>query len=176
MHNKVVYRIARGLRRAGFAVLRFNFRGVGQSEGEHAQMKGEVEDARAALDWLRGRYSELPFALAGFSFGAHVISRLGCSEGGAEFLMTAGFSTQRGATEYLETCRVPKIFIQSTNDEFGPRAELDAVYARAAEPKRIVWIEAGDHFFAGALESLEEEVRKAAANVVSARLSGSSSD
>ena len=70
MHNKVVYRIARGLRRAGIVVLRFNFRGVGRSEGEHAHMIGEVEDARAALEYLRARYPHLAYALAGFSFGS----------------------------------------------------------------------------------------------------------
>src|SRR6202166_2818059 len=78
MHNKVVYRLARGLRRAGAVVLRFNFRGVGASAGKHAHMEGEIEDARAALGWLRARYPELPYALAGFSFGSRVITRLGC--------------------------------------------------------------------------------------------------
>src|SRR5690349_2976904 len=67
MHNKVVYRIARGLRRAGAVVLRFNFRGVNRSEGEHAHGKGEIEDARAALSFLRERYREIPFSLSGFS-------------------------------------------------------------------------------------------------------------
>ena len=85
MHNKVVYRMARGLRRAGVVVLRFNFRGVGRSEGEHAHLEGEIEDARAALAWLRERYPDLPYALAGFSFGSRVITRLGCEAGGAAF-------------------------------------------------------------------------------------------
>src|SRR5215469_7250647 len=79
MHNKVVYRLARGLRRAGCVVLRFNFRGVGRSHGEHAHLAGEIEDARMALDWLRARYPDLPYMLAGFSFGARVITRLGCA-------------------------------------------------------------------------------------------------
>src|SRR3954463_6864496 len=74
MHNKVVYRMARGLRRSGLVVLRFNFRGVGRSQGEHAHMEGEIEDARASLDWLRERHPELPFALAGFSVGARAIT------------------------------------------------------------------------------------------------------
>src|SRR5262249_39589705 len=60
MHNKVVYRMARGLRRTGIAVTRFNFRGVGASEGEHAHLEGEIEDARAVLAWLRDRYPALP--------------------------------------------------------------------------------------------------------------------
>ena len=161
MHNKVVYRVARGLRQAGAAVLRFNFRGVGASQGEHAHMVGEIEDARAALAWLRARYPQLPFALAGFSFGARVITRLGCALEGARFLMAVGHSTQR-ENGYLETCPAPKIFVQSTHDEFGPRADLEAVFATLAEPKQLIWIEAADHFFAGGLEQLEAAVMAAA--------------
>lgn len=160
LHNKVVYRIARGLRHAGAAVLRFNFRGVGASEGEHADMVGEIEDARAALDWLRHRYPNLPFALAGFSFGAGVITRLGCPLRDAAFLMAVGYPTQR-STEYLEACHVPKIFIQSTQDQFGPRPELEAVYAKLPDPKELIWIESEDHFFRGGLDQLEQAVGRA---------------
>src|ERR1700731_3863014 len=78
MHNKVVYRIARGMRRAGAVVLRFNFRGVGSSEGVHDQGAGEEEDARAALGFLRERYPGLPYSMAGFSFGSRVVMKLGC--------------------------------------------------------------------------------------------------
>ena len=155
MHNKVVYRLARGLRAAGAVVLRFNFRGVGASHGEYGEMAGEIEDARNALTWLRERYPQLPFALAGFSFGARAISELGCALNGAKFLLATGFSTRLGSTDYLETCAVPKIFIQSTHDQFAPRAEFERVYASIAEPKEVLWIEADDHFFAGALEELE---------------------
>ena len=77
MHNKVVYRIARGLRRAGAVVLRFNFRGVNLSEGEYDHGIGELEDARAALAVLRSRYPDLPFSLAGFSFGSRIILKTG---------------------------------------------------------------------------------------------------
>jgi alpha/beta superfamily hydrolase len=163
MHNKVVYRLARGLRRSGIVVLRFNFRGVGGSEGEHAHLEGEIEDARAALAWLRERYPALPYALAGFSFGSRVITRLGCEEAGASFLMAAGFPTRWGAApDYLEHCAAAKIFIQSTNDQYGPRAELEAMYQRFAAPKQLHWIAAVDHFFAGGLEALEEKVKASA--------------
>jgi len=60
MRNKVVHRMARGLRRAGAVVLRFNFRGVSRSQGEYGQLEGGTEDARAALAWLRERYPDLP--------------------------------------------------------------------------------------------------------------------
>jgi uncharacterized protein len=158
LHNKVVYRLARGLRRAGYVVLRFNFRGVGRSQGEHAHLAGEIEDAREALAWLRARYPDLPYALAGFSFGARVITRLGCATAEADRLLAAGYATVMGAAEYLESCPVPKTFILSTQDKYAPRADFERLYARVAEPKRLIWIQAADHFFAGALDEFEEQV------------------
>ena len=158
MHNKVVYRLARGLRRAGAVVLRFNFRGVGRSGGEHGHLEGEIEDARLALGWLRERYAALPYALAGFSFGSRVVTRLGCELGDARFILAAGSPTRWGAPDHLNECVVPKIFIQSTHDQYGPREEWEAMYTAFAEPKQLHWIESPDHFFAGALEELEEIV------------------
>jgi alpha/beta superfamily hydrolase len=164
MHNKVVFRLARGLRSAGAVVLRFNFRGVGRSQGEHGHLAGEVEDARAALTWLRERYPDRPYALARFSFGSRVITRLGCEAANARMLLAAGFPTRMAGAEYLETCTVPKVFIQSTHDEHGPKPELEGLFARFAEPKRLLWVEARDHFFAGGLDELETSVREAAGN------------
>lgn len=158
LHNKVVYRTARGLRRSGSAVLRFNFRGVGRSEGDHAHGKGEVEDARAALSWLMGRYPALPVTLAGFSFGSRVVLQLGCDIGHPRRVLALGFPTALGSPDFLERCTSPKYFIQSTHDEHGPREKLLALFQRFAEPKRLIWIEAGDHFFGGALDRLEDEV------------------
>jgi uncharacterized protein len=158
MHNKVVFRLARGLRHSGSAVLRFNFRGVGRSQGEHAGGTGELEDARAALAWLRDRYPDLPFTLAGFSFGARVVSKLGCELADAQRVILLGFPTRGGDFDYLANCSAPTIFVQSTHDNFGPREQLDTLYAQLAGPKRILWIEAADHFFDGALDSLEHAV------------------
>jgi uncharacterized protein len=163
MHNKVVYRIARGMRRAGAVVLRFNFRGVGRSEGVHDRGVGEVDDARAALGFLRERYAGLPYSLAGFSFGARVIMKVGCSSDTPVRLLAAGFPTRGGNFDYLATCGARKYFIQSTNDEHGPRQELEAAFQGFAEPKQLEFIEAGDHFFAGALERLEDDIAAIAA-------------
>jgi hypothetical protein len=161
MHNKVVYRIAKGLRRSGRVVARFNFRGVGRSAGSYDEAVGELEDARAALAWLRNRYPHLPYSLAGFSFGSRIIMRLGCAAQdakarGANGLVAVGFPTWREDNTYLTRCTVPKLFIQSTVDEFGPRDQLEALLQTVADPKELVFIEARDHFFAGALEKLEE--------------------
>src|SRR5205823_6461115 len=98
MHNKVVYRIARGLRRAGAVVLRFNYRGVNRSEGTFGHGIGEREDARAALAFLRTRYPDLPFALAGFSFGSRMILKLGCElQEDPQCLIAVGFPTRHAA-------------------------------------------------------------------------------
>lgn len=158
MHNKVVHRLARGLRRNGAAVMRFNFRGVGASAGVHDHGIGETEDARACLDWLRARYSGLPYTLAGFSFGSRVILRLGCELLSAARVVAVGFPTRAGELDGLLECRAPKVFIQSTHDQYGPREELAALFERLAEPKRLIWVEASDHFFAHGLESFEESV------------------
>jgi uncharacterized protein len=158
MHNKVVYRIARGLRRAGMVVLRFNYRGVHLSEGSYAHGEGEREDARVALDYLRGRYPELPYTLAGFSFGARLVLQLGCAQAGARRLIAVGFPTVYKDRAYLEGCTVPRVFVQSTRDEFGPVDELMALTGTLPEPKQVILVEAGDHFFAGALETLEKTI------------------
>jgi len=160
MHNKVVYRMARGLRKSGAVVLRFNFRGVNLSEGVHANGVGEVDDARAALDFLRSRYPELPLILAGFSFGSRVALRLGCAlQPAPQRILAVGFPTRLGDDSYLAECGVPKVVIQSTHDEHGPRVKLEPAFEQFAEPKELHWVEAKDHFFDGALDQFELAVQ-----------------
>jgi uncharacterized protein len=158
MHNKVVYRMARGLRRAGCVVVRFNYRGVNLSEGTYDHGFGETEDARTALAWLRERYPDLPYSLAGFSFGSRVILRMGCQLTDPRRLIAAGFPTAYKNREYLEGCTLDKIFVQSTHDEHGPRTEFEPFYASVPEPKRLIWVEAQDHFFKGALDHFERVI------------------
>jgi uncharacterized protein len=161
MHNKVVYRIARGLRRAGHVALRFNYRGVNLSEGTYAHGEGELDDARVALEFLRERYPDLPLTLAGFSFGSRIVLRLGCeqkSDRPARRVIAVGFPTGYADPSFLADCTVPRVFVQSTHDEFGPVDELERITAALPEPKRVVLIDAQDHFFAGALDALEETI------------------
>jgi alpha/beta superfamily hydrolase len=163
MHNKVVFRIARGLRRSGAVTLRFNYRGVNLSEGSYAHGEGELEDARTGLAHLHERYPGLPVILAGFSFGSRIVLRLGCSRetsGGepAKQVIAVGFPTAYRDRAYLEDCRMPRVFVQSTHDQYGPVAELEPVVAALPEPKRLILIEAQDHFFAGGLEQLEDQI------------------
>jgi alpha/beta superfamily hydrolase len=156
MHNKVVYRMARGMRRAGAVAMRFNYRGVNMSEGIYDNGIGELEDARAALDFLRARYPDLPFSLAGFSFGSRIILKLGCEIPGARRLIAVGFPAGDAASRALGTCEIPRVFIQSTNDEFGPRYAMESYFATLDGAKKVIWIEARDHFFAGGLDQFEQ--------------------
>jgi uncharacterized protein len=158
MHNKVVYRIARGLRKSGAVVLRFNYRGVNLSEGEYGHGVGEMEDARASLAWLRERYPDLPYSLAGFSFGSRIVLQMACSDPDARRVIAVGFPTTYKNREYLENCRSRKIFIQSTHDEHGPMDDLERMFATLPEPKQLLWVQAEDHFFKGALDDFERVI------------------
>jgi hypothetical protein len=155
LHNKVVHRLARGLRRRGAVTLRFNFRGVNLSQGVHDHGVGEVDDARAALLLLKEKYPALPLTVAGFSFGSRVAVQ--CHQGVTRVILV-GVPTVYRQFDILARCPLPRIFIHSTNDEFGPKEELQAVYQRLWGPKQIHWVEAHDHFFAGALDAFESAV------------------
>jgi alpha/beta superfamily hydrolase len=158
MHNKVVYRLARGLRRSGSVVLRFNFRGVNLSEGQHDHGKGEVDDARAALTFLRSRYPSLPFCLSGFSFGSRVILRLAQNQPKSRFALAVGFPAHTSGVEDLIPCPIPRIFIHSRNDAICPPEPVERFYESLPGEKQIFWIDAKDHFFADALPVLEEQI------------------
>jgi uncharacterized protein len=163
MHNKVVYRIARGLRKKGLVVLRINYRGVNLSEGSYDHGNGETDDARSALSWLRERYPTLPYSLAGFSFGSRIALRIGCSLTDVRKVIAVGFVASYAGEPTLTSCSIPRVFISSTRDEFAPKERLEEMIAAAPEPKRLVLIEAEDHFFRGALDELERAVMENAA-------------
>jgi uncharacterized protein len=158
MHNKVVHRLARALRRSGAVVLRFNYRGVNLSEGVYDHGVGEVEDARAALTLLRARYPQLPYTMAGFSFGSRIVLRLGCELSDSQRLIAVGFPAGDHASLALGHCERDKLFIQSTHDQFGPAAAMEAYFATLPAPKVLKWVEASDHFFADGLEAFEGAV------------------
>jgi alpha/beta superfamily hydrolase len=162
MHNKVVYRIARALRRSGGAVLRFNYRGVNLSEGKYDEGIGEIDDARSALAFLRGRYPDLPYSLAGFSFGSRIALKIGCESDDSERVFAVGFPTRYQDELDLRMCRKPRIYLLSTNDEFCPVAAMEAYFDTLPPPKKLILVEARDHFFAGSLDQFEEALFKEA--------------
>lgn len=154
MHNKVVYRAAKAFEGLGYAVLRFNFRGVGLSGGTFTGGAGETDDVRAALDWLAGERPGLPIVVCGFSFGNAVGLPVGAADERVDRLAGLGTPTDRFAFDRLVGVAKPKLFVQGDRDEFGPLHALRAGLARVAEPKELVVIDGADHFFTDRLEEL----------------------
>lgn len=160
MHNKVVYRLARGLRRTGCVVLRFNFRGVNLSEGEYGRGVGETEDAMVALRELRRRYPNLPALVSGFSFGSRVALKLAASDTVLTRVIAVGFPTKYPNHDFVYRVGVPKFFVQSTNDEFGPKPQFQEFFDSLPEPKQLTWVEAENHFFRNGLDEYEREISR----------------
>jgi alpha/beta superfamily hydrolase len=156
MHNKVVYHAMKALSSFGIPVLRFNFRSVGLSAGEHDHGHGEQDDVRAAVDWLDRSFRQ-PVLFAGFSFGSQVGMSACYGDARVKGLIGLGLPVHAGGRDYtygfLPQCVAPKLFISGDRDEFGPREMLTAVWQRAPEPKRLVWIAGADHFFQGTADS-----------------------
>jgi len=158
MHNKVVYQAAKALHLRAIPVLRFNFRGAGQSEGEHDRGLGEQDDVRAALDYLALEFPRTPILLAGFSFGSVVGLRVGCADQRVSDLIGLGIPVDRSDLTYLRDCAKPKLLIQGGSDQFGSRANVEALYTTLPEPKRLVIVEGAEHFFAGQLEKVRSAI------------------
>jgi len=158
LHNKVVHHTARALQELGLAVLRFNFRGAGASEGRHDNGRGEADDVQAALAHLEGKTPGAAIVLAGFSFGAWVGLRVGCEHDRVRALVGAGLPANSTDFNFLSGCAKPKLFVQGSRDQYGSRVNVESVLASAAEPKKLVWIEAADHFFAGHLDELRQAI------------------
>ena len=164
LHNKVVFHTMKALNNFGFPVLRFNFRGAGLSEGEHANGIGEVDDVRAALDWLEHEFT-LPVIFAGFSFGAAVGLRAACADDRVRLLVALGLPAVPVEDrvydfDFLRACPKPKLFVSGSRDQFGPTGKLEALVQTFADPKKLVRIEAGDHFFEGRLKELRAAIEE----------------
>ncbi len=154
MHNKVVFQAAKALHGRGIPVLRFNFRGAGLSEGTHDKGHGEQGDVRAALDYLATEFPQRPILLAGFSFGSRVGLRVGCEDTRVTELIGLGMPVDNMDMTFLRTCAKPKLFVHAGNDQFGSRANIEALYATLPDPKRLVFVDDVDHFFTGKLNEM----------------------
>ncbi|MGH7589026.1 MAG: alpha/beta hydrolase [Gemmatimonadota bacterium] len=158
MHNKVVYRAAKAFEVLGWAVLRFNFRGVGSSEGSFADGRGEANDVRAALTWLADRNPETALVVAGFSFGSVVGLPVGARDPRVSHLVGIGTPIDSFPFDLLADVPKPKLFIQGDKDEHGPLPELEAGLAGVAKPWELVVIEGADHFFEGRLPEMQRAI------------------
>jgi uncharacterized protein len=160
MHNKVVFRAATALNDAGLITLRINFRGVGQSTGEFDSGRGELDDARAGLQYLEQNYPGQPLTVCGFSFGALMGLQVGIPDPRVDFLIGIGVPVDKYDFTFLETCRKPLLLIHGERDEFGDVNRVRDLVEQLAEHTSVELsvVPGADHFFEGQLNAVKRVI------------------
>jgi alpha/beta superfamily hydrolase len=161
MKNKVVHQLARSFRELGAVSVRFNFRGVGASEGTYGRGDGELEDLGAVVSWARERWPGRPLWLAGFSFGAAVVLR-GAQRFAADWLVTAAPPIRYLPADALPAAGVPWLLIQGAADDVVPAAQVLEWVEALPQTPQLTLLEGAGHFFHGRLNELKQTVLDAA--------------
>jgi alpha/beta superfamily hydrolase len=158
MHNKVVFRAAAALNDAGLITLRINFRGVGQSTGDHDEGRGELADVHAGLDYLAENYPGQPITLCGFSFGARVGMEVGISDARVVNLISIGTPLDKYDFTFLAECRKPILFVHGDKDEFGDLSRLRRLVDSLKQNVNVELHVIADcgHFFENHLDELKQ--------------------
>ena len=166
MHNKVVFKVAQTLQTLGMPTLRFNFRGVGHSTGTYDEGRGEMDDARYALDFLSRRYPGLPVIMAGFSFGAYIGLRVAAVDDRVQVMIGLGVPARMFEGDYLQGSHKPKLIIHGTNDELALYDLAVQWFEQVPAPKSMVAVQGADHFFQGHLEEVQAIIATFVRNVM----------
>jgi alpha/beta superfamily hydrolase len=157
LHNKVAHTLARAFVRQGFAALRFNFRGVEESDGHYDEARGELDDALAALDWMFERHPRLPLWVAGFSFGAAIAIRAATVRP-VVGLVSVAPAVKRFADGLERQPQCPWLIVQGDEDELVD-ADETIEWVNGLEPgPELQLIKGAEHFFHGRLNLLREAV------------------
>ena len=166
MHSKVVYTVFRVLHDTGHATLRFNFRGVGASEGTHSGWDGEVGDVAAAAAYARREAGSTPLWVAGFSFGSWMVSRWAVGDPNVERMILLGVPVDRNiddrSFDHLTRLPAPTLIVQGERDQYGS-PEGVARFVERLRPLGVVEsriVPGADHFFTGKLDLLEAALRE----------------
>lgn len=167
LHNKVVFRAARGLEAANVATLRFNFRGAGVSGGKFDAGEGEQEDVTAAIEWVKRKVPGKKLFVGGFSFGSWVASRVACERADVDAIFLLGAPVNKYDFGYLRHCEKPILFVHGTQDEHGDIGKLEKLIPQVRNAESVL-ITGADHFFTKQLEALEETLREWAEERISA--------
>lgn len=149
MHTKVVFQAAKALTRIGCVVLRFNFRGVGRSAGTWDEGRGEMDDFRAAADFLSAQYPELEMWAAGFSFGSYIAMTSGADDDRVCALIGIAPPVNRYEYASVKLSTKPKFIVHGERDELIPLKAVREFYARLQEPKELVEVDRANHLFDG---------------------------
>lgn len=158
MHTKVVFRGAKALARIGCEVIRFNFRGVGQSAGEFDRGPGEMADFRAAIDFMAGRHPGLPIWAAGMSFGSWVALETGADDDRVSLLLAIAPPVDRYDFARVRGSAKPKFVIHGESDDLVAVQDVWRFYGELAEPKELVVIDAADHLFDGRASEVADAI------------------
>ncbi|MCH7936341.1 MAG: alpha/beta hydrolase [Proteobacteria bacterium] len=163
MNNKVVFTLYQNFARRGFSSLRFNFRGVGRSQGNFDNGQGELSDAASALDWMQSRNPNTNTCwIAGFSFGAWVAMQLMMRRPEISGFISIAPPASQHDFSFLAPCPASGMIIHGDKDEVVPQSSVDKLAQKLQKQKNIKIdyriIEGSDHFFLNHLESLNEHV------------------
>lgn len=164
MTNKVVYTVAKAFERSGLATVRFNYRGVGQSEGSFGDTAGEVDDLLAIMQWVKTVEPHLPIWLAGFSFGAYIAAQ-GANQYRVEQLISVAPAVHLHPYDQVENLTCPWLIVQGDQDDVVSPQDVATFYEHVnAKPDsriNLVTMEGVGHFFHGRLTELRDIVEKA---------------
>jgi alpha/beta superfamily hydrolase len=165
----VIFHADRELNRARFTTLRFNFRGVGASEGLHDDGRAEVGDVAAAADYARGLAPDRPLVLIGYSFGARCVVEYALHGGGRVAAIVAiGLPVRIWKFDGLEDLQRPFGVVQGTDDEFGSVPEVQARLAVMEPPGRLYEVDRATHLFPGRAPEAAQLVVRAALDALAA--------
>ncbi len=158
MHTKVVFQAAKAFCRLGCAVLRFDFRGVGVSDGEYSGGEGELADFRAGLDFMAARFPGVPLWAAGVSFGSWVAMTAGAED--ARVAAIVGIAVPAALYDFsaVKASGKPKFFIHGEHDEICPLRTVWDLYGKSSEPKELVVVDGADHLFDGHVSEVADAI------------------
>lgn len=158
MDNKVVYTLSRAALACDCVSLRFNFRGVGASDGPHDHGKGELEDAKFLLELLRSSHPELPVFLCGFSFGAYVALSVAAADDALAGLVTIAPPLAYAADQPVPQPQCDWLLVHGDADDVVSFEDTQSRAQGMQQPPHWVTAEGAGHFFHGQLGLLREQV------------------
>jgi alpha/beta superfamily hydrolase len=158
MHTKAVYQASKSLARIDVAVLRFNFRGVGSSAGSFDGGIGELDDYRAALDFIAGRYPGAPIWACGFSFGSWVAWNVGLDDARVPLLLGLSLPINHFDFSPVNDSAKAKFLIHGERDTIASVRDIRKFYGELHEPKELVVIDDTDHLFDGRTSEVGEAI------------------
>ncbi len=167
LHNPVVFHSDRELNRAGLSTLRFNFRGVEASDGDHDEGRGEVQDVAAAVAWMRALAIDVPLIVVGYSFGSLCGIRHAARNRNVAGVVAIGLPVGRYPTEEVSKLGRPVAVVQGDEDSFGSPEEVEPLLQDVRPEGRLWVIPGAPHLFTGRAAEVGETVAEAADWVLS---------